>query len=68
MLDESKKSLDQCEEILAGVDDVEPAVNAGLYGVSADYYKVSGMRRRGIWVGRSLMWCLVGQGGLRGIL
>ncbi|KAJ9121622.1 hypothetical protein QFC22_002242 [Naganishia vaughanmartiniae] len=40
MLDESKKSLDQCEEILAGLDDVEPAVNAGLYGVSADYYKV----------------------------
>ncbi|KAI5451375.1 26S proteasome regulatory subunit [Naganishia albida] len=40
MLDESRRSLDQCEEILAGVDDVEPAVNAGLYGVSADYYKV----------------------------
>ncbi|KAJ9098331.1 hypothetical protein QFC19_006455 [Naganishia cerealis] len=40
MLDESKKSLDQCEEILAGLDDVEPAVNAGLYGVGADYYKV----------------------------
>lgn len=41
MLDESKKSLDQCGEILAAVDDVEPVVNAGLYGVSADYYKVS---------------------------
>ncbi|GHJ87633.1 hypothetical protein NliqN6_4035 [Naganishia liquefaciens] len=39
-LDESKKSLEQCEEVLAQVDDVEPAVNAGLYGVSADYYKV----------------------------
>lgn len=46
MLDESKKSLDQCEEILAGVDDVEPVVNAGLYGVSADYYKVSLVERR----------------------
>jgi 26S proteasome regulatory subunit N9 len=65
MLDESRKSLDQCEEILAGVDDVEPVVNAGLYGVSADYYKVSRSRST---VELRVDEIRLGQGRLRGVL
>jgi len=39
-LESSKASLDACEKILSELDSVDPAVNAGFYGVSADYFKV----------------------------
>ena len=35
-----KKSLDECETLLADQDTVEPIVNAGYYGVAGDYHKV----------------------------
>ncbi|RSH93921.1 26S proteasome regulatory subunit [Saitozyma podzolica] len=35
-----KKSLDECEKLLAEQDSVEPVVNAGFYGVAGDYFKV----------------------------
>jgi 26S proteasome regulatory subunit N9 len=35
-----KTALDECEELLAQQDTVEPIVNAGYYGVAADYFKV----------------------------
>lgn len=35
-----KKSLDACEKLLNEQDTVEPVVNAGYYGVAADYFKV----------------------------
>ncbi|WVQ71861.1 hypothetical protein IAR50_001403 [Cryptococcus sp. DSM 104548] len=35
-----KVSLDECEKLLGEQDSVEPAVNAGYYGVAGDYYKV----------------------------
>ncbi|CAD6567430.1 MAG: 26S proteasome regulatory subunit [Tremellales sp. Tagirdzhanova-0007] len=35
-----KKSLDECESLLADQDTVEPVVNAGYYGVAGDYFKV----------------------------
>jgi 26S proteasome regulatory subunit N9 len=35
-----KKSLDECEKLLAEQDTVEPVVNAGYYGVAGDYFKV----------------------------
>lgn len=35
-----KKSLDECESLLALQDTVEPVVNAGYYGVAGDYFKV----------------------------
>ncbi len=38
----SKASLDEADKVLARLDSVEASVNAGLYGVSADYYKVRG--------------------------
>ena len=36
----TKKSLDECEALLAEQDTVEPVVNAGFYGVAGDYHKV----------------------------
>jgi hypothetical protein len=38
--EKSKENLDKAEKILGDLDSVEPSVNAGLYGVGADYYKV----------------------------
>ena len=35
-----KKTLDECESLLATQDTVEPVVNAGYYGVAGDYHKV----------------------------
>jgi 26S proteasome regulatory subunit N9 len=37
--EKSKENLDKAEKILGDLDSVEPSVNAGLYGVGADYYK-----------------------------
>jgi 26S proteasome regulatory subunit N9 len=35
-----QKTLEQCEKLLGEQDSVEPVVNAGYYGVAAEYYKV----------------------------
>ncbi|WRT67337.1 uncharacterized protein IL334_004307 [Kwoniella shivajii] len=36
----TKKSLDECENLLNEQDTVETSVNAGYYGVAGDYFKV----------------------------
>lgn len=47
-IDASKASLDDCEAVLDKVDNVDPGVLAGFYGVSADYHKVrAGLVRLG---------------------
>ncbi len=40
-LDETKKTMDQCQKILDRFDSVELGVNAAFYRVCGDYHKVS---------------------------
>ena len=39
-LDDAKKKLDECEQILDTFDSVENSVHASFYRASAEYYKV----------------------------